>query len=225
MWQQLYRELHAQNFTIVAVAFDSREGAAKPWIDEAQPDYPVLVDPFHYVADLYNMANVNLGVWIDEAGTIVRPTESAGTTEGFRKMDRATGKVPDDVMQVGAEVKETYHNALRDWVANGASSTFALNADAARERLVLPSADTQRAHPSFALGQYLINLGRNDEGDECVNEASRLHPQSWAIWRQGAELLPNGLAAAGGFWERVDALGDEKYYEVIDMPGMPSMPA
>jgi hypothetical protein len=43
------------------------------------------------------MVNVPQAVWIDERGTIVRPTEPAGAYEGFRRMDRVTREVPADV--------------------------------------------------------------------------------------------------------------------------------
>ena len=35
------------------------------------------------------------------------------------------------------------------------------------------------------------------------------------------ELTELGLAALPDFWERVDALGDRRYYAPVDMPGMP----
>ena len=107
---------------IVSVAFDSREGDPNQWVEAAKPGYVTLIDRNHYVAELYNMVNVNQAVWIDEAGIIVRPTESAGAYEGFRKMNRETFKVPEDVATITADAKTTYYNALRDWVNNGAAS-------------------------------------------------------------------------------------------------------
>ena len=221
VWQELYQELKAQDFLIVAVAFDSREGAARPWIEEATAEYVVLVDQFHYVAELYNMVNVNQAVWIDEAGTIVRPTESAGAYEGFRQMDRETFDMPAGVAKITSDAKTTYHDALRDWVAKGAESEYAFDAQAARAHLSLPTFNVAQAHASFFLGQYLIGIGQVQEGDRYVKAASRLHPESWAMWRQGAELTNNGLAAGADFWERVDALGDNRYYAAVDMKGMP----
>ncbi len=52
-------------------------------------------------------------------------------------------------------------------------------------------------------------------------EASRRHPDSWCIWRQQAGLNEMGFVALPDFWERVDALGDKRYYGRVDMPGMP----
>ena len=50
----------------------------------ARPTYPCLIDRDHHVADLYNLVNVPQAVWIDEHGRIVRPPETAGSTDGFR---------------------------------------------------------------------------------------------------------------------------------------------
>ena len=51
-------------------------------------------------------------------------------------------------------------------------------------------------------------------------EASRLHPESWTIWRQAAEKDASGLAAGPEFWARVDSLGDRPYHRPIDMKGL-----
>ena len=71
------------------------------------------------------MVNVPQAVWIDETGHIVRPTESAGAYEGFRSMDRATRKVPDEVAAITSRAKRTYVDAVRDWVIRGRSSVHA----------------------------------------------------------------------------------------------------
>jgi hypothetical protein len=67
----------------------------------------------------------------------------------------------------------------------------------------------------------LIRRGEVDEGNRRIREASRLHPDSWCIWRQGAGVTEQGLAALPDFWERVDALGEHRYYARVDMSGMP----
>jgi len=221
VWQTLYEELQDKNFMIVSVAFDSREGDPNQWVEAAKPGYVTLIDRNHYVAELYNMVNVNQAVWIDEAGIIVRPTESAGAYEGFRKMNRETFKVPEDVATITADAKTTYYNALRDWVNKGAASEYAFDAGQARAHLALPTENTIRAHAAFSLGQHLLRIGQAEEGKRFVAEASRLHPDSWNVWRQGAGVSDRGLASNADFWARVDALGDKKYYASVDMKGMP----
>ena len=221
MWQELYDELKAHGFVVIAVALDSREGDPLPWIEAAKPTYPCLIDRDHHLAELYHMVNVPQAVWIDERGAIVRPTEAAGAYEGFRRMDRVTREVPAEVARVTTEAKATYLNAIRDWVRRGEASGHGLDAERARARAPRPTEDVARAHVFFRLGQHLIRHGQAEEGDRWLAEASRLHPDSWAIWRQRAGVTEQGLAAQPDFWARVDALGERRYYAPVDMQGMP----
>ena len=221
MWQGLYEELKDRNFIVIAVALDSRPADPVQWIEAAKPTYPCLIDRDHRLAALYNMVNVPQAVWIDERGIVVRPTEPAGAYEGFRKMNRVTREMPADAARTTAEARVTYMNAIRDWVKKGAASEYAYQADHARDRVPVPTEDVARAHAAFRLGQYLMRNGQPEEGDRWLAEASRLHPDSWAIWRQRAGVNELGLAAQPDFWERVDALGDRKYYAAVDMKGMP----
>jgi hypothetical protein len=213
VWQALHEELKDHGFVVIAVALDSREGDPLPWIEAAAPTYPCLIDRDHRLADLYHMVNVPEAVWIDERGTIVRPTEPAGAYEGFRRMDRVTREMPADAARITAEAKATYLDAIRDWVRLGETS--------ARARAPQPTEDVARAHVAFRLGQHLIRHGQPEEGDRWLAEASRLHPDSWAIWRQRAGVTELGLAAQPDFWARVDALGERRYYAPVDMKGMP----
>jgi hypothetical protein len=220
-WQCLYEELRDRGFVIVAVALDSRDDAARPWIEAAKPGYPCLIDRDHHVADLYGMVNVPQAVWIDERGRIVRPTEAAGAWEGFRQMDRQSFQMPEEALATAQRAKESYVAAIRDWVARGASSEFALDPAQVRAHLELPGDDVARAHASFRLGQHLLRTGNDVEGRSFVEEAIRLRPESWSFWRQNAEPSVMGLAAGPEFWARVDALGEKRYYARIDMKGMP----
>jgi hypothetical protein len=221
VWQTVYEELGPLGFVVIAVAMDSREGDPLPWIEAAQPTYPALIDREHRLAELYGIVNVPQAVWIDEAGRIVRPAEPAGAYEGFRKMNRATREVPEVVARLTAQAKATYLDAIRDWVRHGPESAYALTAARAREHLPAPREDTARAQAMFRLGQLLVRRGEREEGERWIREASRLHPESWCIWRQGAGVNETGLAALPDFWQRVDALGEARYYTRVDMPGMP----
>jgi hypothetical protein len=221
VWQALYEELRDRSFTVIAVAMDSRDGDPLPWIEAAQPTYVTLIDREHRLADLYHMVNVPQAVWIDEQGRIVRPPEAAGAYEGFRAMNRATREMPEDAAARTAQAKSTYVGAIRDWVLHGAESAYAFDADQARAHVPVPSDDSVRAHVMFRLGQLLIRRGDHEEGDRWLGQASRLHPESWCIWRQRAGVTEAGLAAQPDFWARVDALGSKRYYERVDMEGMP----
>src|SRR5882762_927419 len=76
---------------VVAVAEESRGAEhARPWIEQARSGYWQLIDTEHRLSDLYNLVNVPQAVWIDAQGNIVRPPETAGSTDHFRRMDLKT---------------------------------------------------------------------------------------------------------------------------------------
>ena len=221
MWQELYESLKDRGLVVIAVALDSRPGDPLPWIEAAKPTYPCLIDRDHRVAELYGMVNVPQAVWIDEAGGIVRPTESAGAYEGFRKMNRQTREMPEDVARATGHAKTTYLDAIRDWVRRGPQSPHAYADAAARAKMPAPTDDEMAAHALFRLGQLLIRRGDTEEAQRILAEASRRHPESWCIWRQSAGVNDLGLAALPDFWARVDALGQSRYYARVNLPGMP----
>jgi hypothetical protein len=200
---------------------DSRDPDPLPWIEAAKPTYPVLIDREHRLAELYGIVNVPQAVWIDEAGRIVRPAEAAGAYEGFRKMNRQTREMPEDVARLTAHAKSTYLDAIRDWVRAGVRSEHAFTGEQARAHLPAITADVATAQAMFRLGQILLRRGERAEAERWLQEASRLHPDSWCIWRQSAGVNDQGLAALPDFWERVDALGENRYYLPVDMKGMP----
>ena len=222
MWQTIYNDYHGKGFVVIAVAMDNDIEAARPWIEEAKPTYPVLIDRYHRLAELYNMVNVPQAVWIDEQGRIVRPTENAGAFEGFRALDFKTMTVPDDVAATVQTAKSTYVAAVRDWAKKGADSIYVFSPDVAQAHVEGPDGDIAMAHVLFRLGLYLRQIGDRTEADELLLKASALHPESWTIWREAAEKLDNGLAAGPHFWQRVQALGERHYYRPVDMAGMPT---
>ena len=219
MWQSLYADLKDSSFVVVAVAMDVSE-AARPWIEDANPDYPCLIDRNHYLADLYNMVNVPQAVWIDEEGRIVRPAENAGSSDAFRNMDRVTKQMTPEQLKQREHTKSTYVAAVRDWVSKGPASEFVCDAAQVRARLRTPDAAIAAAHAHFRLALYTLRQGKRDEAATHFSEASRLHPESWTIWRQAAEKDATGLATGPEFWSRVDELGDEPYHRPIDMKSL-----
>ena len=85
----MYESVKDHDFIVIAVAQESRgEETAREFIEAADPSYVCLIDEQHQVADLYNMVNVPNAVWIDENGVIVRPSETAGSHDSFRSMNR-----------------------------------------------------------------------------------------------------------------------------------------
>ncbi len=220
VWQAMYEELGAKGFVPFAVAFDSAgKVAAEPWIAAAKPAYPCVIDMRHIVAELYDMVNVPTAVWIDERGRIVRPSESAGATDAFRTLDRKTFTMPEESMKEMQAKRLAYQNAIRDWVANGAASRFALAEAEVLRRMHTPDDNQVRASANFRLGEYLHECGFPEAAQKYFNAARRLRPESWNYKRQAMSLKDptNPLSASGPeFWNAVDELGDKKYYPPVE---------
>lgn len=201
---------------VLAVALDEAE-AARPWVDAARPAYPCLIDRYHHVADLYNLVNVPQAVWIDEAGRIVRPPETAGASDAFRTMDRTTFAMPAAAIAERQRAKSLYLEAVRDWARRGADSVHVLDDIRMAAKLGPPAQAIAEAHAHFRLGLHLLREGATDEAQQQLARAAQLHPDSWAIWRQAAPKDARGLASGPAFWARVDALGSRPYYPPADI--------
>jgi hypothetical protein len=189
--------------------------SAEQYRRAAAPTYPCLIDEQHVVAELYNMPNVPMAVWIAEDGRIVRPAEPAGATDGFRKMDRATFSMPADVVAEGKAARKRYVDALRDWVEHGDASPFALAPDEVRRRAAGPSETEVLAAANFRLGQYLHQRGQVESAKRYFEEAARLCPEHWHYFRQALELEAKGKASGPEFAAAVKALGERSYYPPI----------
>ncbi len=242
MWQAVYSELKDRNFVIVSVAFDSG-GTAKvrdfikpaepvriePLFQEimgwdatlcdraAAPTYPNLIDERHVVAELYNMTNVPMAVWIDETGTIVRPAETAGTSDGFRSMDRSTFQMKKEATERGRHIRRTYVDAIRDWVAKGESSEYVLSSEEVRRRIHAPVNVDPLATANFRLGQYLYHQGHTEDAKRYFQEARRLCPERWNYLRQTMQLEEDGSASGPEFFRAIDALGDRPFYPAVEL--------
>jgi hypothetical protein len=208
VWQKLYQELSGRNFTVLAVALDEPE-AARPWVEAASPTYPCLIDRDHRVAELYHIVNVPQAAWIDEQGRIVRPPETAGSTDHFRRMDLKTRTMAPKDQEERLAARTAYMDAVRAWVTTG---KHALAGNAARANMSKVTPEIAESRARFRLGVWLRAKGRNAEGDRQMAEASRLYPESWSMWRQAAGLDEVGKAGGPEFWNRVAALGDKPYY-------------
>jgi hypothetical protein len=180
------------------------------------PTYPNLIDEQHIVAELYNMNNVPMSVWIDERGHIVRPAEPAGASDGFRTMDRATFKMAKEVADHGRIARKRYVDALRDWVAKGDKSEFVMSPDEIRAR-IQPQSDTDAmATANFRLGQWLHSNGHPEGARPYMIKARELSPEGWHYLRQTLELEEIGKASGPDFFGAVDALGDRPYYPSVE---------
>jgi hypothetical protein len=210
VWEDLQTCLFDAPFVVIAVAEEGRGAEqARPWIEKVRPSYPCLIDQDHLVSALYGMVNVPQCVWIDERGMIVRPPETAGSTDHFRRMDLTTRTLAPELAIEREAARRAYMDAVRAWVRTG---KHALPGDAARARLPRITPEMAQAEALFRLGLHLRRTGREDAAVEVFAEASRMHPDSWCIFRDAQVLEPSGFAGGPGFWARVNALGDKPYY-------------
>jgi hypothetical protein len=201
-WQAIYEQLRNQDFEIISVAQDTNGAKdAGPWIAAARPSYVVLIDETHSVSKLYGMVNVPTGVWIDEAGKIVRPPEVAFVDDRFKDFS-GLDSAP-------------YLNALRDWVRKGDKSVYRMSSGQLHEKLT-----------EFGLGEYLYKSGHANEAVPHFKEAQRLNPKSWNYKRQAYALSDAQRDYGTTFPEEVRKAGGSKvYYTPPDLPGSSPPPA
>jgi|SRR5581483_989720 len=212
VWQALYDELSPKGFTVITVAMDS--GGAddvRSWITDAKPAHPSLIDRHHVVAERYDWVNVPSIAWIDEDGRIVRPNDPGFAGEYFRNMMEPDFDYQAMMLEY-RRMRDGYLDAVRDWVANGAQSRWALTETQLRERLAAPNADHARASAWFRLGTALHERGRRDDAQAAFAQAKALRPESWNFARQAWHLEETGKSGGSEFWAAVKALGDRPYY-------------
>lgn len=198
--------MKGKNFEIVSVAQDT--GGVKdagPWIEAAKPEYTVLIDTQHLVTQLYNMVNVPTAVWIDEKGRIVRPNEAAYVDDRYKSMHKLDA----------AE----YLDAIRDWVANGDKSVFALSESELKDRLKPQNPDWALATAEFGLGEYLYHQGLQAASIRHYKEAQRLNPDNWNYKRQAWALSDAEREYGTSFMKEVQKLNGKPYYPPRKLPG------
>jgi hypothetical protein len=232
VWQSLREELHPKGLEIVTVALDTGGAdAARQFVEAANPAHPSLVDQAHLLDELFGVVNVPNGVWIDEAGMVVRPAEPAPAPrspvmEQFRNVDLDT--LPEQIREIFVEVRkirsepDKYIAGLRDWVDNGAASRFALSPDEVVRRSTPRPASVAEAAAAFELGQHLHRNGDADAAVKWFKHAHSLQPDNWTYKREAWNLVSPGNQGPNGVYEGnwvadVKAIGAENYYPPLDM--------
>ena len=236
MWQALSTELRPRGLEIVTVALDLDPEAAYRYIDKAAPDHPSLIDSAHVVDELLGVVNVPNGVWIDEDGVLVRPAEPASpgrnpALDSLLSIDTST--LPPHLADTLLEARKikldhkSYVVALRDWVANGPVSPYALGPDEVVRRSQPRSLDVATAAAAFELGQELHRRGHPSDAVVWFREAHRLQPDNWTYKRQAWSLvdpLQGPTDEYEGHWAKdIKEIGAENYYPPLDLsPGLPN---
>jgi peroxiredoxin len=229
LWQNLRDRWKANGVEVVTVALDVEASEAKPFIDAALAEHPSLIDEAHVSDELFGFVNVPNGVWIDEAGMIVRPAEPAHpgrnpANESFRKVDVST--VPPDVAEMLVEARkitsdpEIYVEMIDDWIANGSDSPYALAPDEVMRRSDARTDAEATAAAEFELGQYLHRGGDHEAAIPHWREAHRLYPGNWTYKRQAWQFedpFRQGHTDKydSSWFEDLKKIGAENYYPEI----------
>ena len=243
MWQALRQELHPQGLEIVTVGMDTAGAeACRPYIEAAEPTHPSLVDVGHVMAERFGVVNIPNGLWIDEEGVVVRPAEPAfppgrATTRGGGELPEGTPAHMREIRAEAVKIKadpEAYGAALRDWVANGADSPYALGPDEVVARSGRRDPEVAEAAAHFELAAHLHGNGDEAGAIRHFREAHRLQPENFSYKRQAWSLATPDAGPFARFWQgpvegreqewpyesdwlsEVRAKGAENYYPAVD---------
>jgi len=174
VWQELHDELAATGLVMLAVALDEDADAVRQWAQDESPvplTYPVLLDRDHLVAERYGILNIPTTVWIDEAGTIVRPPAIAPADDRFK-----------DFTQIESAV---HHEALRRWVHDDVAP---MTAAEIHDRQIPADGAEQQARAERRLAVHLLRAGHRDAADRHLAAAMELAPGDWTIHRGSMPL-------------------------------------
>jgi hypothetical protein len=158
---------------------------------------------------------------------LVRPPEPAFPWVPQEPSEELLAQLPPLLAEMLREAQnisidpEPYVAALRDWVARGADSPFALSGEEIVERSAPRDADRARAAACFELGQHLHREGFARDAVPWFREAHRLQPENWTYKRQAwtfADPLQGPSDDYDSDWlTEVRKLGAEHYYPPVEL--------
>ena len=160
------------------------------------------------MSSAFQFTNVPTGVWIDERGKVVRPGEPAWTTS---RTSTFGGKA---LVTEGAE----YVAAIRDWVANGERSVFALSDAAFAERVKPRSQNEMDGEANFALAVWFFHAKNEPLAKKYFERAQALNPDDWNYHRQDWSFTPG---EAGPRWLDKFQKLETPYYPKLELKPKP----
>jgi hypothetical protein len=195
------------------------------------------------LVELFGFTNIPFGLWVDESGMIVRPSDVAfgpprqqgvagappdedGQRRQDEAMDAALQRMTPEQRQAAQKMFSAidrsgrYVDAVRDWVAKGADSQYVLSPDEVVQRSRPRPAEFGMAAAEFELAQYLQRAGFGRDAVPHFAEAHRLDPGSWTYFRQALAVADRDW---GQVYERGDVMselavvGPETFYLPLDL--------
>jgi len=212
----------------VSVALDTGGAdAAGPSIDRARTTHPALIDRRHVLDELLGVVNVPSGIWVNELGQIVRPPEPAFPWQPRKPSDELLAQLPAvavDQLREAQKMRiepERYIAALRDWVARGDGSPYALAPEELLQRSQPRDMEHSRAAACFELGQHLHRAAQGADAVAWFREAHRLAPENWTYRRQAwslADPLQAHTETYDSDWlTDLRKVGAENYYPPLEL--------
>lgn len=159
------------------------------------------------MSSAFQFTNVPTGVWIDERGRVVRPGEPAWTTS---RTSTFGGK---NLVIEG----EAYVAAIRDWVAKGERSEFALSDEQFAARVKRRTDKEMEADASFALAVHFHDAKDLASSKKYFERAQALNPDDWNYHRQDWSF---GGEAGAKWMEKFQKL-EEPYYPKLELKPKP----
>jgi peroxiredoxin len=169
-WDALANELSDQSLTVLAVALDDDPEDVRPFTDRV--GIPVLLDRQHVVSELYAISNVPTVIWIDEAGTIVRPNAFAFGTDTF--------------VDFTGVASGPHLDAVRRWVRDGEVALSPKEAAGAVHDLSNDEIDSRLL---FRIGIEARRQGQTEVAEAYLRRASSLVPMDFTVTRAAMPLL------------------------------------
>jgi hypothetical protein len=184
-WQALRTELHDKGMEFVTVGLEmGGVEVLRPFIEDAQPEHPSLIDEAHRMDALFGVTNIPSGIWIDEDGVIVRPHEPAVPPPVMRRDEDGELKPWGMGGKYGFDANE-YADMARDWAEKGADSNYALAPEDVMGRSGLANPDISEAAAHFELAQHLWRqAGFSERALDHFARAHSLQPDNITYKRQ-----------------------------------------
>lgn len=183
--------------------------AAEPFVQQANPQHPSLLDERHRVPELYNTRNVPAIFWIDEAGFLVRANDPVY----MQRRNRETGETT---------VNQRYLDAVRDWVEKGPRSIYVQDGQGVQAHLGQQTQEDVLGMAFFRLGVHLSQQGHGEDAVAHFKRAQQLQPKNWNYKRQAWNLGDIARDYGTTFQQEAQNPVNQPNYPPLDLPTPPS---